>query len=354
MSERERLGGDLDLAQFLPAKPMLVVGGYGYRNAGDEAILAGLLRVTGRDGVTVVSRMPAETRAVHDVRSVPLGESPAAIARHRGLVIGGGGLFGRDMGLLGRVLPLAGVAAAAAGRDVRVLGVGVDREMPGSARRLLGLLGRRARSVVVRDLKSQEILAELGVPAVVAPDLSSLVPSAGPLVGRRILDAAGFHPGRRPVVGVALAGLNPELAVRMEHALIATIDALPEIEFAVLPMSRHPFVPAHNDAVFANRLVAKRPRLQIVAPPDDTAALLGVYEAFSAAVCMRYHSLLFAERAATPIVPVAYAEKCRHWLDERGLASAEPSPEALTAAVGSAIERSHTAAPGPGRTVVAA
>jgi polysaccharide pyruvyl transferase WcaK-like protein len=49
----------------LPAKPLLIVGGYGYRNAGDEAILAGLLEVTGRDGVTVVSRSPAETAASH-------------------------------------------------------------------------------------------------------------------------------------------------------------------------------------------------------------------------------------------------------------------------------------------------
>lgn len=82
----------------MPAGPTLVVGGYGYRNAGDEAILGGLLRLIGRGEVTVVSRAPAETAATHGVRSIGLSEAPLAVRAHRGIVIGGGGLFGRDMG----------------------------------------------------------------------------------------------------------------------------------------------------------------------------------------------------------------------------------------------------------------
>lgn len=343
-----------DLRTLLPAKPLLIVGGYGYRNAGDEAILAGLLQLTGREGVTVVSRTPAETAAIHGVRSIPLRAAPAALASHRGLLIGGGGLFGRDMGLLGRLLPLAGLAARGARRDVALIGIGVDREMPFSARRLLGLLARRARTVVVRDAASRSALLELGVDAAVAPDLSSLVASAGAVAGRRTLQAAGLQPARRPVVGLALTAVAPAIAERVEQAVVATVDAMPEIDFALLPMSRHPFVAAHNDELLARRLIAARPRLRLVLPPDDTAGLLGVFEAFSAAVCMRYHSLVFAERAGIPIVPIAYAEKCRHWLEERDLAEVEPAPAALAQAVGGAVERS-AALPGtPRRARVAA
>jgi polysaccharide pyruvyl transferase WcaK-like protein len=343
-----------DLRTLLPAKPMLVVGGYGYRNAGDEAILAGLLRLTGHDGVTVVSRAPAETSAIHGVESIPIRAATAAMARHRGLLIGGGGLFGRDMGLLGRLLPLGGLVAATAGRDVALFGIGVDREMPRAVRRLVGLLGRRARSVVVRDVESEAVLAELGIGAVVAPDLSSLVASAGPLVGRRVLEAAGLRPDGRPVVGLAITAVDRALAERVEEAVLASVDALPDVDFALLPMSRHPFVPAHNDALLASRLLAARPRLRLVQPPDDTSALLGVYEAFSAAVCMRYHSLLFAERAGIPIVPIAYAEKGWHWLAERELPSVDPSPEGLAAAVRSALESSRAATPSARRRVAAA
>ena len=62
-------------------EPILVLGAYGYRNVGDEAILAGLLRQFD-PGVklTVVSRSPAETKALHGFRSVgissALTESP--------------------------------------------------------------------------------------------------------------------------------------------------------------------------------------------------------------------------------------------------------------------------------------
>jgi polysaccharide pyruvyl transferase WcaK-like protein len=34
---------------------------------------------------------------------------------------------------------------------------------------------------------------------------------------------------------------------------------------------------------------------------------------------MRYHSLLFADRAGTPIIPLPYAPKCEAWVDEHGL-----------------------------------
>jgi polysaccharide pyruvyl transferase WcaK-like protein len=342
------------LQTLLPARPLLIVGGYGYRNAGDEAILDGLLRLTGRDGVTVVSRAPAETAAIHDVRSIPLRAAAKEMVRHQGLLIGGGGLFGRDMGQLGRLLPLAGLAARGARRDVALMGIGVDRGMPRSARRLLGLLARRARTIVVRDAGSRNVLLELGVNATVAPDLSSLVDSAGPVAGRRILQAAGLQPARRPVVGLALTAVAPALVERVEQAVIAAVDSLPEVDFALLPMSRHPFVAAHNDELLARRLIAARPRLRLVPPPDDAAALLGVFDALSAAVCMRYHSLLFADRAGIPIVPIAYAEKCRHWLEERHLAEVEPAAGALAEAVRTAVERSVTSPGSPRRARVAA
>ena len=48
-----------------------MVGAYGYRNVGDEAILAGLLTTLGGRRVTVVSRSPAETSALHGVPAIP-------------------------------------------------------------------------------------------------------------------------------------------------------------------------------------------------------------------------------------------------------------------------------------------
>ena len=114
----------------LPA-PVLVLGAYGYRNIGDEAILAGLLAQLGEDAdPSVVSRMPAETAALHGVRSVGPAAALGALRNHRSLLIGGGGLFGSGMGRLGRMTALFGLAASALGRRVAVVGVGVDPDLP--------------------------------------------------------------------------------------------------------------------------------------------------------------------------------------------------------------------------------
>ena len=89
-------------------EPILVVGGYGYRNVGDEAILASLLRTLQGRHVTVISRLPAETAAMHEVRAVPITAAAGELLSHRTLVIGGGGLFGADMGLVGRLGKILG------------------------------------------------------------------------------------------------------------------------------------------------------------------------------------------------------------------------------------------------------
>jgi polysaccharide pyruvyl transferase WcaK-like protein len=135
------------------------------------------------------------------------------------------------------------------------------------------------------------------------------------------------------VVGLCLTAVNGDLVDGVEAAVLGAVDALPDIDFCLIPMSRHPFVRSHNDELLARRLVTRRPRMRVLVPPDQTSELLGVFEALDAAICMRYHSLLFAERAGLPIVPFAYAEKCRVWLAERNMLAAEPSTEAIVRAV---------------------
>jgi polysaccharide pyruvyl transferase WcaK-like protein len=131
------------------------------------------------------------------------------------------------------------------------------------------------------------------------------------------------------VVGLALTALDPALGARLEPAIEGLVSAMPDVDFCLLPLSRHPYVAAHNDAVFARALQARSPRLRILPPLDDPSRVLAIFDGLSAAVCVRYHSLLFAERAGIPIVALPYAEKCRHWLAERSIEPAEPEAEVL-------------------------
>lgn len=310
-------------------EPILVVGGYGYRNVGDEAILASLLRTLEGRRVTVVSRRPAETTAMHEVRAVSIAAALPELVRHRTLMIGGGGLFGADMGVVGRMLPAYGLAASVLGVTVALHGVGVDRALPVSTGLALRHLARRAAQVLVRDRHSAEVLREWGVDAAVGPDLSAWLPAAPPAVGASLLRSAGLDP-RRPIVGLSLTAVNPAVADLVLEAVAQSMDALPELQFCFIPMSQHPFVDRHNDLLMARQLRARQPRLRILEGTPHPAQILAVFGHLAAMVGMRYHSLLFAARSGVPIIPIAYADKCRTWLAERGEAPVEPDAAALT------------------------
>jgi polysaccharide pyruvyl transferase WcaK-like protein len=314
----------------------LVVGAYGYRNTGDEAILAGLLTTLAGQRVTVVSRSPAETSALHDVAAIGPHGAISALRHHRTVLIGGGGLFGRDLGHIGRSLPLYGLLAKALGRTLVIHGVGVDAGMTGPNRSLVRRLLLAADQVTVRDEASARLLREWGIAPLVAEDLSAQMPSASARIGRSLLRAAGVDE-RRPVIGLCLTAVNDALAPTVAAAAADLMLREPERQFCFIPMSQHPFVDRHNDLVLARSLLAISPQLKIVEGAHHPAAVLSLFGTLDAVVAMRYHAYLFAERAGIPLVPIAYADKCLAWLDERGLRAVKPTGRALSRALATSL-----------------
>jgi polysaccharide pyruvyl transferase WcaK-like protein len=321
--------------------PILVLGGYGYRNVGDEAMLAGLLRQIGPDrAVTVVSRMPAETTAFHGIRAIPPWQSVQALRSHRSLIIGGGSLFARDMGALGRLVPAYGLLASALGVKVAIHGVGVDRETRPIAARLLRLLGKRSNRFTVRDQESARVLAEWGIGAEVVPDLSAGVEPATARRASEVLRRAGIDP-KRPVVGLALTAMREHQNAALEAAVGRCLAELPDVQFCFIPMSQNPFLHAHNDLLLGRRLQLSSPRMSIVDGILRPEEVMAVFGRLTAAVCMRYHSLLFAARAGTAIVPLPYAPKCEAWIHEHGLQPVQLEPDALVSAIRAAVASRH-------------
>ena len=314
------------------ADPILVVGGYGYRNVGDEAILASLLHVLAGRRVTVLSRLPAETAFMHGVRAIPLSRALPAVRRHRTIVIGGGGLFGPDMGAIGRLLPYAGLGVALAGRNVALYGVDIDPGMTGPGAHALRALAERAVSVLVRDGHSAEALLEWGVEAAIGPDLSAWLAPEPIAVGGALLRSAGLRMNR-PIVGVSLTAVDRDLAEPALEAVAGAMEALPDLQFCFIPMSQHPWVARHNDMLMARRLRARQPRLRILDGMHHPARIMAAYRNLSVLIGMRYHSLLFAERASVPLIAIPYADKCRTWLAEHGHQPTPPTADAVIDAV---------------------
>jgi polysaccharide pyruvyl transferase WcaK-like protein len=317
--------------------PVLVVGAYGYRNVGDEAILAGMLARLAGHSVTVVSRSPAETAASHGVRAIGIRQAPAALLRHRTVIIGGGGLFGRDMGRIGRLLPLFGLLAVALRRAVIVDGVDIDGRLSPSARVLVPPLLRAASRVSVRDRASAAIVARWRVTPSVLPDLSNWMEPADGTAGRATLERAGVD-SDRPVIGLALTAVDRPLANRVLAAVEAAMRELPDAQFCFVPMSRHPSVPDHDDLNLAHELAALRPELLTLDASLPSAVVLAAIGQMSALVAMRFHAVLFAERAGVPLLAISYAEKTQRWLADHELRPVDPNPTTLVRHLRAALD----------------
>jgi polysaccharide pyruvyl transferase WcaK-like protein len=231
------------------------------------------------------------------------------------------------------LLPGFALTAYALGREIVLLGIGIDRRPTGS----VAALARRATRVVVRDRRSVDLFAEADVRAELAPDLSTLMPSIGRASGRRALRAVGVDPTRR-ILGLCLTSMHGELDAGLQAAVLALVDARPDLQPLLIPMSRHPFVAAHDDERLARRLAERRPTLRVL-DTDDPATILSVFATLDVALCMRYHALQFADRAGVPIVAIPYAPKCDAWLAERGLAATPANAEALTLALDAIVPR---------------
>jgi polysaccharide pyruvyl transferase CsaB len=342
---------------------ILIGGYYGHGNAGDEAILAGLVSALRalRPGlaVTAASGDPARTAAEHGVRAVAAGDLPAlaaAVEESDLVILGGGGLFQdywpvpaetlltpRQGGLPAYLAYL--VLAALLGRPAMICAVGVGPLATEEGRRLTRAAFELCRRATVRDPGSLALLGEIAphVTAGLAADPAFLLqPATGPEIDG-LLAALGVG-AAEPLTGVALRhwdfGVSPEA---WEEAAARALD----LHLAETP-GRLLFLPfqsesgRYEDDLAVSRRVAAaldRPERALVIDrrlrPAELAGLLGRCERVLA---MRYHAALFALAAGVPAAALAYDPKVSSLLDEAGLGDlalppADWRPEAIAAAL---------------------
>ncbi len=214
---------------------LLVSGYYGFGNAGDEAILAGLtegLREQAPEAeVTVLSGNPSATQREHGVRAVSRGLGSAFLRGRESdvLISGGGGLLQDATSWRSPLYYLTVMRLArAAGVRVACVGQGIGPLHRGFVRRLVRNGLSRVDAVAVRDQASQEALRELGVrrPVEVTADLAFLLPRPTAEATASAWDKAGLSEEGRPAVAIALrrpsgeprAGLAASLARPISEA----------------------------------------------------------------------------------------------------------------------------------------
>ncbi|MFL6195927.1 MAG: polysaccharide pyruvyl transferase CsaB [Thermoanaerobaculia bacterium] len=345
----------------IPAPRIFIAGYYGFGNAGDEAILAGMIaalraRRPGAEFI-IASGDPAATEAEHGVGAVHRDDLPAVVEVMRGsdlVVLGGGGLLQDywDVPTENVLTPRSGglpfyagfpILAALLGKPAMVYAVGVGPLATEEGRRLARGVFEMSAGATVRDEGSLALLAELGVKAGLAAD-----PAFGlaPAPDER-LDALwaelGLEPGERPV-GICLRpwtfhgeGWEAEVAAGLDRFLASSRERL-----LFLPFQADEDVPAHRRVLSALQARDRAVVLERTLPP---AELAGLVRRCGRVLAMRYHAALFGLAGGVPVAALAYDPKVHALFAEAGLEDSALPPDAWTA---DAIAAALAGARGPG------
>ncbi|MEX2540836.1 MAG: polysaccharide pyruvyl transferase CsaB [Trueperaceae bacterium] len=285
---------------------VLISGYYGFGNAGDEALLDGLLaglRSAGHRPL-VLSADPEATRTLHGVAATHrLRGLVPALLRCQALVSGGGGLLQDRTSARSLHYYLALVRAARLlGKRAVVYGQSLGPLSTGGREAVASTL--RGVPIAVRDPASRELLAELGLPATLTADPALLLEpptGAGHVRDGVLLIPRGGH-----------SALTDDLAAVGARLLQRGCD----VELLALH-------PAADDGEL-RRLAAELPGATIRIAADHRQALAFVAHA-RLVVSVRLHGLILAAAGATPFVGLAYDPKVAAFVaDSQGTGFSPP------------------------------
>jgi len=284
---------------------VFLAGAFGQGNPGDEALLAAFTRGIGHHDAVVASTDAAATTAEHGIAAVGRDDVTAVareIRRADAVVIAGGTIFkalhpacGRPpLSLLRRTAALAAVTRALR-KPLALVGVGAAPIQGVGARGLVRAIVRAADLLILRDDESAGHLADIGAPTpfrvgadpawILLPDPEPRRAADGPVVV-----ALSHLAGDRYLAGHLAAGLEP-------------------IADAGIPLRLDPWQP-DGDIELATEVATRLGgRAEIATPPADLREARDDMTAARLVIAQRFHALVAAASAGTPVLAVAHEPK---------------------------------------------
>lgn len=308
-------------------KRLLLSGYYGYGNAGDEAVLSGLIvgfrsaAPAGELELTTLSGAPDETRTAHGIRAVDRYRPAAllpAIARCDLFLSGGGSLL-QDVSSAHSIFYYLGVVKMAQmlGKKTMFIAQGIGPLTRPRSRRLVAAVANKLDAITVRDPASAQLLREIGVtrppmevtadPALLLSPSSSDSPRIGSSQERSGLKGGGaFGVALRPWQG------QEDLGSQVAAACLA---ALSHQQPLLLPMQDA------SDRPIAEQFARKWGQANaatLCSTTDGLGPLLSIIAGCDMMVGMRLHALILAAAAGVPSVALSYDPKVSAFMQASG------------------------------------
>jgi len=341
MKRRRSVTMERDCSNDSANPPRIMIEGfYGAGNLGDEAILAGTIRLLRERlpgvPIMVVSQNPAQTQSNHPVMAIhnhDLHGQSAALERADCLLFGGGGLcndywqiapshiFDDAWGGLPHYLRLP-LLARLHEVPFAVWLQGVGPLTSPTARRLVRYVFEQAGDISVRDRYSADLLRDLGVtsPIKVGAD-PAIVVDPDFQEADHLLEASGVPLDDTPRIGVSIRPF-PSITPATVQLLARSVG-----EFATSIGARVVMLPfchagPNNDrdtcSIFVKALPSGVPWSMIEQMPSPQGGL-GLVGRMGLVVATRYHAALFAMHQGVPFVGIAYDRKVTNLIHESGI-----------------------------------
>jgi polysaccharide pyruvyl transferase CsaB len=332
-------------------KNILLCGWYGSRNAGDDAILEGILygfsNYVPQAKLTVLSNKPYETKKTYGIESIYLWKRfkgffrfLRALAKCDLFLVGGGSLI-QDVSSFGNIIHwlLKITLAKIFGKKVALIAIGADYLQYRTSKILAKAVLNRVQFISTRDVIAADIFKSIGInqtPIYALTDTANLIKPAPYVSAEKIFEQEGINFGSKTRIAINIRqfyrqrkflNMNKRkwsqygklsynrLVLEMANIVTALQD---EFEAKIL------FVPfqvseSDDDNLAIRDVIANIPRkeniymLKHLYPPSRLMAVLGTMEVV---ISMRLHPLILAANMGVPVFGVPYAPKTNGFLKE--------------------------------------
>lgn len=296
---------------------VVISGYYGFANAGDEAMLAAIIKALhSKDQslkITVISGNPEATQKLHKVSSIHR-FSPLAIFSAMSkaqLLISGGGSLLQDVTSKRSLLYYLSILTMGKllGKEVMLFAQGIGPIKSSFLRKLTKYVCSYVDIITVRDKDSLYELRRIGVPenkVYLTADAVMTLPQEPKDFGRRLLDEF-YVPQGRMLIAIAVRKWREDDSYLLEIAKAA--DRLIDdrnAHIVLLPLQYPLDVEACRRV---QQMMVNKVESTVLAADCDTEQFLSLIGNFNLLIGMRLHALIFAAVMDVPFVAVSYDPK---------------------------------------------